>query len=60
MRTDHSSKDGNDVPVQRHRLDCGVDEQQEYFTEDRRRSAQPRKITRPGPSEDAQDSTGEK
>ncbi len=59
MPKEHSSKDGNQVPAQRHRLEESVDEQKKHFTEERRRVALPRELIRPSPSEDSESSSGE-
>lgn len=59
LSKDHSSKDGNAAPVQRHRVNSSVDEQREYFTEDRRREALPREIKRPSPPEEDENNSGE-
>lgn len=50
MPQKHSSMDGQNRPSSRHQVEQRTDEQLDYFTEKRRREAEPRKLIRPSPS----------
>jgi len=49
MPEKHSSKGGSQRPPERHHLEQHVDEQVQYFTDERRREAKPAKLIRPSP-----------